>query len=200
MRDSALPFPANIRIGAAPQVLRPGRLSVFPGQISEIYDSFSRHSNLYLSSPLHSDFPDPLNVIIIVKTNLNMDAWAYVILCSSDLALSHDNLIAYNSLRFQLEFTFHDAKQYWGLEDFINVNQTAVTNAAHLSLFMVNVSHLLRRDFRQSYPEFSVLNLKANFRGDKYASDMIKMLPQKPDAILRSFRILVVIYVLFANF
>ena len=78
---------------------------------------------------------------------------------------------------FRLEFNFRDDKQYWGLDDFMNVNQTAVTNAAHLSLFMVNVSHLLMRDFRQSNPEFSVLNLKAYFRGYKYASEMIKMLP-----------------------
>ena len=31
-------------------------------------------------------------------------------------------------LRFQLEFNFRDAKQYWGLEDFMTVNQTPVYN------------------------------------------------------------------------
>lgn len=41
---------------------------------------------------------------------------------------------------FSLEFNFRDAKQYWGLEDFMNISQTAVTNAANLSLFMVNFS------------------------------------------------------------
>jgi len=141
---------------------------------------------IYQAQLLHPDFPDPLNVVIIVKTNLTTHAWAHVILFSSDLSLSCDNMITYYSLRFQLEFNFRDAKQYWGLEDFMNVNQTAVTNAAQLSLFMVNVSQLLMSKFRQSDPVFSVLDLKAYFRGCKYATELIKMLPQKPDAILVS--------------
>ncbi len=141
---------------------------------------------IYQAQLLHPDFPDPLNVVIIVKTNLTTNAWAHIILFSSDLSLSCDNIIAYYSLRFQLEFNFRDAKQFWGLEDFMNVSQTAVTNAAQLSLFMVNVSHLLMSKFRQSDPDFSVLDLKAYFRGCKYATELIKMLPQKPDAIFVS--------------
>ena len=66
----------------------------------------------------------------------------------------------------------------------MNVNQTAVTNAANLSLFMVNLSQLLMCDFRQTDPNFGVLDLKSYYRGRKYASEMLKMLPQKPDDIL----------------
>ena len=40
--------------------------------------------------------------------------------------------------------------------------------------------------FRQSDPDFSVLDLKAYYRGCKYATELIKMLPQKPDAIFVS--------------
>jgi putative transposase len=141
---------------------------------------------IYQAQLLHPDFPDPLNVVIIVKTNLSTNAWAHVILFSSDLSLSWNNMIAYYSLRFQLEFNFRDAKQFWGLEDFMNVNQTAVTNAANLSLFMVNVSQLLMYKFRQSQPDFGVLDLKAYYRGCKYATEMIKMLPQKPNDIFVS--------------
>jgi len=46
-------------------------------------------------------------------------------------------------LRFQIEFNFRDAKQYWGLEDFMNVKETQVNNAANFSLFMVTFSQLL---------------------------------------------------------
>jgi putative transposase len=56
------------------------------------------------------------------------------------LELPYDRLIDFYSLRFQIEFNFRDAKQFWGLEDFMNVSQAAVTNAANLSLFMVDVS------------------------------------------------------------
>ena len=138
----------------------------------------------YQAQLLHTDFPEPLNVVILVKTNLTSQAWSRVILFSSDLELSFEKLIDYYSLRFQIEFNFRDAKQFWGLEDFMNVNQTAVTNAANLSLFMVNLSQVLMCNFRLTDPDFGVLDLKSCFRGYKYASEMLKILPQKPDDIL----------------
>jgi len=58
---------------------------------------------IYQAQLLHTDFPDPLNVVVIVKTNLTTHTWAHVILFSSDLSLSCDNMITYYSLRFQLE-------------------------------------------------------------------------------------------------
>jgi len=125
-----------------------------------------------------------LNVVILVKVNLATGAQAHVVLFSSDLSLTYDQLIDYYALRFQIEFNFREAKQYWGLEDFMNVNQTTVTNAANLSLFMVNLAARLLRDFRQCHPQFGVLDLKAHFRGRKYVSETIKLLPEKPDPIL----------------
>jgi hypothetical protein len=52
-----------------------------------------------------------------------------------------------------------------------------------VSLFMVNVAPLLMSQFRQTDPSFSVLDLKAYYRGCKYATELIKMLPQKPNPI-----------------
>ena len=138
---------------------------------------------VYQAQLLHPDFPDPLNVVILVKTNLTTQAWAHVLLFSGDLALSAEHMITYYSLRFQLKFNFRDAKQFWGLEDFMNIEETAVTNAANLSLFMVNLAQLFMSEFRQTDPDFSVLDLKAYYRGRKYATELIKMLPQKPDPI-----------------
>ena len=111
-------------------------------------------------------------------------ATALVILFSSDLELTYAQIIDYYTLRFQIEFNFRDAKQYWGLEDFMNVKKTAVVNAASLSLFMVNVSHLLLRDFRPKDSTVNVLDLKAHFRGHKYVVETLKWLPQKPEPIL----------------
>jgi hypothetical protein len=70
-------------------------------------------------------------------------------------------LIDYYRLRFQLEFNVRDAKQYWGLEDFMNVNARPVYNGANLALFMVNVSHALIRPMRTQWSAFSVNDLKA---------------------------------------
>jgi putative transposase len=92
--------------------------------------------------------------------------------------------VDYYSLRFQIEFNFRDAKQYWGLEDFMNLTPTGVTNAANLSLFMVNVSYRLRADMRQRHPDYSILDLKADCRGYKSVEETIKMLPEKPEPVL----------------
>jgi len=119
----------------------------------------------YQAQLLHEDFPVPLYVVIIVKTNLLSRASGHVILFSSDLELSCENLVDFYSLRFQIEFKFSDAKQFWGLEDFMNINPAAVTNAANLSLFMVNPSQLLMCNFRKTDPDFGVLGLKSYYRG-----------------------------------
>ena len=141
-------------------------------------------TRLYQAQLLHKEFAHPLNVVIIVKTNLRTQAQAHVVLFSSDLALAYAPLVDYYGLRFQIEFNFRDAKQYWGLEDFMNVTPTGVTNAANLSLFMVNVAYRLRADVRQRDPDYSILDLKADCRGYKYVEETIKMLPEKPEPIL----------------
>jgi putative transposase len=138
----------------------------------------------YQATLLHKEFSQPLNVVIIVKTNLDTQAVAHVVLFSSDLDLGYEKLFAYYGLRFQIEFNFRDAKQFWGLEDFMNISPTAVTNAANLALFMVNLSYRLLLDFRRTNPAFSVLDLKALARGYKYVDETIQLLPQKPEPFL----------------
>jgi putative transposase len=141
-------------------------------------------THLYQAQLLHKDFTQPLNVVIIAKTNLRTQARAHVVLFSSDLELAYASLVDYYGLRFQIEFNFRDAKQYWGLEDFMNVTPTGVTNAANLSLFMVNVAYRLRTELHQHAPDYSVLDLKADCRGYKYVEETIKMLPEKPEPVL----------------
>lgn len=140
-------------------------------------------TNIYQMKVWHKLFPDLLNVVIICKINLKTQACAHVVLFSSDLDLPYDQLIDYYRLRFQIEFNFREAKQFWGLEDFMNVNQTPVYNAANLAMFMVNVSHLLFHHFRPTDPTFSVNDLKAYFRGRKYVTEKLKLLPQMPEPI-----------------
>lgn len=62
----------------------------------------------------HKNFPDLLNVVVIVKRNLKTGRVAKALLFSDDLELPYDKLIDYYRLRFQIEFNFRDAKQYWG--------------------------------------------------------------------------------------
>jgi hypothetical protein len=143
-------------------------------------------TRIYQATLLHPEFAQSLNVVILVKTNLHTQAWAHVILFSSDLTLAWDKLVEYYRLRFQIEFNFRDAKQYWGLEDFMNITETAVTNAANLAFFMVNVADGSRRQICPDEAAFSVLDLKAYCRGHKYVTETIKLLREKPDPILIS--------------
>src|SRR5439155_4596485 len=141
-------------------------------------------TRVYQLEARHKAFAQLLNVVIIVKTNVKTQAVAHIILFSSDLALPWEKLIDYYCLRYQLEFNFRDAKQYWGLEDFMNSSPTAVTNAANLSLFMVNLVERLLQDVRQRQGACSVLDLKAHCRGAKYVEETIKLLPQTPEPVL----------------
>jgi putative transposase len=141
-------------------------------------------TRLYQMQVLHKEFAQLLNVVIIAKTNLRTQARAQVILFSSDLDLAYALLVDYYSLRCQIEFNFRDAKQYWGLEDFMNVTPTGVTNAVNLSLFMVNVAYRLQAHMRLCDPDYSLLDLKADYRGYKYVHETIKLLPEKPEPVL----------------
>ena len=150
--------------------------------------STQTHANIttevYQAQLRHKKFPDPLNVVCILKTHLRTEKKSHVLLFSSDLALDAETLIDYYALRFQIEFNFRDAKQFWGLEDFMNVNKTPVNNAANLSMFMVNVSAKLLAPLRLEHTELSVLDLKARYRGLKYLHETLKILPQKPEPIV----------------
>jgi putative transposase len=141
-------------------------------------------THVYQAQLLHKEFAQPLHVVLLGKTNLHTQAQAHVILFSSDLTLASAALVDYYRLRFQIEFNFRDAKQYWGLEDFMNVTPTGVTNAVNLSLFMVNVAYRLQDDVRPRAPDYSILDLKADCRAYKYVEETIQMLPEKPEPVL----------------
>ncbi len=141
-------------------------------------------TDIYQATLLHKEFAQAINVVILVKINLKTHARSHVILFSSDLDLTFEKIIDYYKLRFQIEFNFRDAKQFWGLEDFMNLSQTAVTNAANRAFFMVNLSHHLLANFRKHNPGSGIIDLKAYYRGFRYVREMLKILPQKPEPIL----------------
>ncbi len=141
-------------------------------------------TEIYQMELRHKKFPDPLNVVCVLKTNLTTEKQVHVLLFSSDLELDAEKLIDYYSLRFQIEFNFRDAKQHWGMEDFMNVKETPINNAVNLSMFMTNVSAKLMEDYRCQIPDYSVIDLKSHYRGLKYMNETLKILPQKPEDIV----------------
>jgi hypothetical protein len=104
-------------------------------------------------------------------------------LFSRDLPLSYARFIADDRLRFPLECHLRDAKQYGGLEDGMHVNARPVSPGAQLAMFMVHVSHALRRPMQAPWAAGRVPDLKAWFRGQKYVSETLQWLPEPPDPI-----------------
>lgn len=141
---------------------------------------------IYQMPVYQKEYPELLNVLVIRKTQLKTGKVAQVLLFSTDRRLTAAQIIDYYSLRFQIEFNFRDAKQYWGLEDFMNVSPQAVTNAVNLAFFMVKISQVLLKPYRQRDPQFSVLDLKSQFRAQRYLSETIKLLPFSPEPHLIS--------------
>ena len=137
-----------------------------------------------ISGLRHKRFPDPLNVVCLLKTDAKTQEKSHVLLFASDLELDAETMIDYYSLHFQIEFNFRDAKQFWGLDDFINVKEIPVNNAANLSMFMVNVSAKLREMFGSEHPGFGILDIKVRYRGFRYLQETLKILPQKPETIV----------------
>lgn len=139
----------------------------------------SVRTRTYQFTAMHKKFADPINVVVILKFNEKTGKAARIILFATDLDLAADKLVTYYRLRFQIEFTFRDAKQHWGLEDFMVIKQQAVSNAANLSLFMVNLSQAMMRQNGES----SILDLKARYHGLRYAQEAFKILPEKANVI-----------------
>jgi hypothetical protein len=140
-------------------------------------------TEVYQATCLHKHFADLLNVVIIVRTHLASGRVGHVVLFSSDLSLSALTLIDYYALRFQIEFTFRDAKQYFGLEDFMGVKEISIHNAVGLSFFMVNLSRYLLDALRASYPGAGVNDLKSFYRARHYISEVLKCVPENAGGI-----------------
>ena len=120
--------------------------------------------------------------MVIFSTNLKTNKNTHTILFSTDLKQEYQKIIDYYSLRFQIEFNFRDAKQFFGLEDFMNIKKRRIHNFANLSMFMNNLSFLIHKD--TGFSNYSVNDLKSFFMAEKYTREVLKLYGEKVDDIL----------------
>jgi putative transposase len=130
------------------------------------------------------NFPQMINVVILQKTNLKTNQTAQVILFSSDLELEWDRMLHFYGQRFQIEFNFRDAKQYFGLADLKNTKEQSVKNSVGMAFFMGNLSLILIEKAKIHYQveDCSVQDIKAIFRAEFYLNSILNTidLPNKP--------------------
>jgi putative transposase len=138
--------------------------------------------NYYAGEFWHKEFSEAIKVVIIVKIDVQKQKLGHAILFSSDEHLEWEKLIDYYSLRFQIEFNFRDAKQHFGLEDFMTTTEVGVTNAANLSFLMVLLSAKLLKNSKEKLS--GINDLKTHYRGAKYAVLVLKKVLPKPEPIL----------------
>lgn len=135
--------------------------------------------------------PYLINVIIITKTVVASNKTSRVVLFSTDLELAALQLIKFYALRFQIEFNFRDAKQYFGLADFKNIKKQQVQNAIGLALFMDNISLILIEQAKEKWQEeaISIQDLKAYYRADNYLNFILNTLKIEDKTILNQQQI-----------
>lgn len=139
-------------------------------------------TNYYEGKFMSRKFKNQLKVVIIEKVNLKENKVGRVILLSSDEQLSWEKVVEYYGLRFQIEFNFREAKQHFGLEDFMNTSERGVENAANLSFLMILLSEKLLAQRRETC--VGINDLKSQFRGEYYAVETIKIVEPKAESIL----------------
>lgn len=104
-----------------------------------------------------------IQVVIIQHTNPKTKKVGQTILFTNDLALDPLSIIKYYSLRFQIEFDFRDAKQFFGLSDFKNYKKKQLTNAVNIAFTCKLVSQILLEKYKKllGNEKLSITDLKA---------------------------------------
>ena len=85
------------------------------------------------------------------------------------------NMLHKYQVRYQIEFNFRDARQFFGLSNFKNIKKQQVQNVIGYAFFMVTLSNILLFEIKQKYPDskFSIQDLKAYFRAEKYLNELL---------------------------
>lgn len=137
---------------------------------------------------LSKAYPKTILNVVVLCAFKNGKKTGISILFSNDLSLSADTMIDYYSLRFQIEFDFRDAKQFFGLSDFKNYKEKQAHNFTNLIFAVTLVSKKILQDARlqEGKENFSLSDLKLYFHSLHQAKNIILLLQKQPDLIFKS--------------
>lgn len=129
-----------------------------------------------------------LNIVVMVHTHIITKKVSRNILFTNDLTLKALKVIKYYSLRFQIEFDFRDAKQFYGLADFKNYKETQVTNAVNIAFVMTVIGKLILEKYKikLNCTNMGIIDLKTVFRTQKCAEILLNNINSDPDEFLSS--------------
>lgn len=150
--------------------------------LKETKQEENKEIKIYQFEALNKSIKGKLNIVIIIERNTHNNKSSRTILFSTDLDQHYQKIRDYYSLRFQIEFNFRDAKQFFGLEDFMNITKRRIHNFANLSMFMNSVTHLIHKD--SHYTNYSINDIKALFMAERYTKEVLKIYGHKVDEVL----------------
>lgn len=129
-----------------------------------------------------------LNIVVMIHTHLITKKVSRNVLFTNDLTLEALKIIKYYSLRFQIEFDFRDAKQFYGLSDFKNYKEIQVTNAVNMAFTMTVIGKLVLEKYKIKFdcPSMGIIDLKTVFRTQKCAEILLNNNNLDPDEFLNS--------------
>ena len=129
-----------------------------------------------------------LNIVVMVHTHLVTKKVSRNVLFTNDSTLEALKIIKYYSLRFQIEFDFRDAKQFYGLSDFKNYKETRVTNAVNIAFVMTVIGKLVLEKYKIKLdsPNMGIIDLKTVFRTQKCAEILLNNNKIDPNEFLSS--------------
>ena len=127
---------------------------------------------------VHKSFDKPINIVLIVKCDKAgkmKNKYARIVLFTTDPKATAKTVTDFYQVRFQIEFNFRDARQYFGLSHFKNIKEKQVGNVIGFSFFMVALSNILIFKLREINPTINVgiQDIKAFFRAEKYCTEIL---------------------------
>lgn len=129
-----------------------------------------------------------LNIVVMIHTHQITRKVSRNVLFTNDLTLDAQTLINFYSLRFQIEFDFRDAKQFYGLSDFKNYKEVQVTNAVNIAFTMTVIGKLVLEKYKTklNIPNMGIIDLKTLLRSQKYAKILLNNIKFDQDEFLNS--------------
>lgn len=109
-----------------------------------------------------------------------------VILVSSDLTLTAEEIIQYYHLRFRMEFDFRNAKQFFGLSTFQTYKPKQVDMTGNIAFSMTLIAQILLEKYKKilQVENFSINDLKASFRVNYYYHAFFNIPQKHPEPFL----------------
>lgn len=104
------------------------------------------------------------------------------ILATTDIELSPKDVVAYYSLRFQMEYTYRDAKQHLGLMQCQSRKKEAFAFQFNLAFTLLNLAKIENQHTGKGV--FSMADIKIKYRNEYIVNQLIKHFDLNPEHIL----------------